>query len=66
MIHQLDFFLDTEESRLASIEFDIEETRKSLHKVRRGTYARLNELESLVKDICDRQRIIERNICNAK
>ncbi len=63
MIHQLDLFKDAEESRLDCLEFNIEETRKSLHKVRRGTYARLNELESLVRDVCDRQKIIERNIC---
>lgn len=63
IMFQLDLFKTDEEARMDDIEEKVDKNTKSLDKVRKGTYARLNELEAIVKDLQDRQKIIERNLC---
>jgi len=56
---QLDFFLDDE----ALIRLEIEKVRESTEKVRRGMFARHNELAKHFVDLDERLRIIEKHIC---
>ncbi len=63
IMFQLDLFKTDDEARMDDIEDKVDKTSKSLDKVRKGTYARLNELEAIVKDLQERQKIIERNLC---
>lgn len=44
-------------------EIELETLRKTLDKVRKGTYARLNELAKENVDLKDRLEILEKNIC---
>lgn len=60
---QLDLFRSKEECEIITLRNVIEEVRKSADKVRRGTYARLNELNKECVDLRNRLEIIERNIC---
>ena len=60
---QLDLFRSKEECEIITLRNVIEEVRKSSDKVRRGTYARLNELNKECVDLRNRLEIIERNIC---
>ena len=60
---QLDFF---EKDEMSLLKAEVEAVKKSGDKVRRGTYARINELEAMVKDLQERMCIIEKNICSNK
>ncbi len=60
---QLDMFKTAEECELDALRKCIEETKHSADKVRRGTYARLNELGKECIDLKARLELIERNIC---
>jgi hypothetical protein len=60
---QLDFFLTEEECELHALKKSIEEVRKSGDKVRKGTYARLNELNKECVELKSRMDILERYIC---
>lgn len=60
---QLDFFQTKEEAEIAEIRRLLEQVRQSSDKVRRGTYARLNELAKENLDLKLRLEILERNIC---
>lgn len=60
---QLDLFMSPEECEMQHLRHTIEEVRKSSEKVRKGTYARLNELNREYIDLKVRLEIIERNIC---
>ena len=62
-IVQLDFFKNAEESELEALRKEIEAVSSSSTKVRKGTYARLNELNKICLDLQNRLEIIERNIC---
>jgi hypothetical protein len=44
-------------------EIEVESLRKTLDKVRKGTYARLNELAKENADLKSRLEILEKNIC---
>lgn len=44
-------------------EIEVETLRKTLDKVRKGTYARLNELAKENADLKCRLEILEKNIC---
>ncbi len=59
---QLDFFepLPTETDMLRA---EIKELRESMHKVRKGIYAKHGALNKEFLDLSDRLEIIERNIC---
>lgn len=54
--YQLDMFKTHEESRVDAIQ-------ATLDKVRRGTYASINEVKRECIDLKSRLEIIERNIC---
>lgn len=60
---QLDFFKTPEECERDYIRHSLEQVKKTTEKVRRGTYAKLNELERDSIDLRARLEIIERNIC---
>ncbi|MHB1059980.1 MAG: hypothetical protein ACYC0F_19125 [Rhodanobacter sp.] len=60
---QLDFFRSSEESELIALRDELRKTKESLDKVRKGTYARLNEQGKKVCDLEVRMNIIERGIC---
>jgi len=59
MSMQLEFF-KTEE------EIEIEKIKKTLDKVRKGTYANINEMKRGVEELKNRLEIIEKNICKGK
>lgn len=67
---QLDLFETHEERanrmRFEASELELEKVKRSLDRVRKGTYASINELRKTVEDIELRLNIIERNICNGK
>lgn len=63
MALQLDFFLTEEECELNALKKAIDEVRKSGDKVRKGTYARLNELNKECVELKSRLDILERYIC---
>ena len=56
---QLDFFLDDE----ALMRLEMEKIRESTEKVRRGMFARHNELAKYYMELDQRLGIIEKNIC---
>jgi len=64
LIYQLDLFKEKEESKLNAVEEFIEELRESHHRVRKGTYASINEQKAQIKLILERLEILERNICH--
>ena len=59
--YQLDFFQDNETSRL---EAKLQKTQDSLDRVRKGTYARLNELQKKYDDMVADHELIKKMICN--
>lgn len=61
---QLDFFKSREESELDMMRLELAKVAKSSEKVRRGTYANINELKKLVLDMGSRMEVIERHICS--
>jgi uncharacterized protein Yka (UPF0111/DUF47 family) len=63
---QLDFFETEEESDLSCLRKDVSRIRDSSDKVRRGTYARLNEHYRKMLDMEHRLDIIERGLCYGK
>jgi hypothetical protein len=63
MAVQLDFFLTEEECQISALKKAVEEVRKSGDKVRKGTYARLNELNKECVELKSRLDILERYIC---
>lgn len=60
---QYDLFRSRQECELEALRNEIAKVRVSSDKVRRGTYARLNEQKKLVDEMMSRMEIIERNIC---
>lgn len=60
---QLDLFKTPEECEMDALRRSIEDVRKSSEKVRKGTYARLNELVKDCVDLRFRLEVMERNIC---
>lgn len=62
-IIQLDFFKNAEESEIEALRKEIEAVSASSTKVRKGTYARIGELNKICLDLQNRLEIIERNIC---
>lgn len=60
---QLDFFKTEQECEIDALRSSVESVKVSTDKVRRGTYARLNELGRECIDLKSRLEIIERNIC---
>jgi hypothetical protein len=60
---QLEFFKSVEECELDHLRETIETVKQSSDKVRRGMYAKLNEIAKENVDLKARLEIIERNIC---
>lgn len=60
---QLEFFRSEEECEILMLKKTIEEVKLSSDKVRKGTYARINELNKECVNIKVRLEIIESNIC---
>ena len=63
---QLDLFRTDEESEIVALRQQIEAIGASSTRVRKGTYAKINELTKLVTDLSSRLEVIERNICHEK
>lgn len=63
MALQLDFFLSEDECELIALKRAVEDVRRSGDKVRKGTYARLGELNKECMDLKCRLEILERHIC---
>ena len=61
---QLDFFKTEEECELETLRRLCEDVKKSTDKVRKGTYARINEIRKECEDLRIRLEIMERNICS--
>lgn len=49
--------------RLQESEALLKATKASLDKVRKGTYARINEMSACITDLKSRLDILERHIC---
>jgi hypothetical protein len=64
-IIQFDIF-ETKPTEMDFIKADLEAARKTLDKVRKGTYASINELKKENWDLKLRLDIIERNICKGE
>jgi hypothetical protein len=60
---QFDLFKTREESEVDGLRFEVEKIRASSDKVRKGTYANINELRKDYLDLRSRLEIIERHIC---
>ncbi len=60
---QLDFFKTESESEMDALRLDLEKIRKSTDKVRKGTYAKINEYGKKTLDLELRLELLERNIC---
>lgn len=60
---QLDLFKTFEQSEIDELRRFCVETKASSERVRKGMYAKLNELNKKQVDLEERLTIIERNIC---
>jgi len=60
---QYDFLKTEEECELEARDRKVQELETCLHKVRRGTYAEINELKKENADLKMRLEFIERYIC---
>lgn len=65
-IYQLDFWKTEEESEIEALRKEIKSIGDSSTRVRKGTYARIGELNKIILDLQDRLTIIECNICKGK
>ena len=63
MIVQLDLFKSVEEAKQDELIRKFEELRYSTEKVRRGLFARHNELSKMYLELSQRLEYIERHIC---
>ncbi len=62
-VFQLDFFKTEEQSEMDELRKSVESYKLSLDKVRRGTYAKINEVNKECVELKNRLEIIERNLC---
>ena len=63
---QYDIFKSQEECEREALEESIEKIRQSNDKVRRGTYASINEVKKECYDLKMRLEIMERHICQGE
>jgi len=61
---QFDLFKSKEDSEIDSLKEELERVKISGDKVRKGTYAKLNELNKECLELKFRLDIIEKNICS--
>lgn len=64
MVLQLDFFLSESECEIENLRKGQADLKKSLEKIRKGTYCEINMLKKVCLELSARQEIIERNICH--
>jgi uncharacterized protein Yka (UPF0111/DUF47 family) len=60
---QFDLFKSDEETKVDTLHKAVEDIKKSSDKVRKGTYARINELTKKCQELESRLAIMEKNIC---
>jgi single-stranded DNA-specific DHH superfamily exonuclease len=60
---QLDLFKTKEESTIEAVLKQYDELKKSTEKVRKGLFARHNELSKQYTDLSERFQILEKYIC---
>lgn len=60
---QFDLFKTPEECRMDALECEIVDTKKSCDKVRKGLFARNNELKKRIDELEERFAILEKNLC---
>ncbi len=63
IVYQLDFFESSNTTELKAVERVIGALKESQDRVRKGTYARLNEQGKDIKMVIERLDLLERNIC---
>ena len=63
---QLDLFKTDQECDMDSLRRTVQEVKLSSDKVRKGTYARINEMSKECADLKGRLEIIERHICRGE
>ncbi len=63
---QLDFFKSDEQCQIDQIRSDVNKIKTSSDNVRKGTYARINELKKELTDVQIRLQILEKFICENK
>lgn len=63
MAYQLQFFDEEDKTELDYIREDMKCVKESGENVRRGIFARHNELARKYCELSERMQIIERNIC---
>lgn len=62
-ILQLDFFKTASECEVDVLRKEFEDVKASASKVRKGIFARHNELAKMYVDVVNRLDILERNLC---
>ena len=65
-IIQLDFLKTEEECELEDLRRQVSETKRSCDAVRKGMYARHNQIAQMCSELSARLQIIEKNICQVK
>jgi len=60
---QLDIFKTSEQAEKDTLIKQFLDVKKSADAVRRGLFARHNEVAKIVRDLSDRLEIIEKHIC---
>lgn len=63
LIYQLEFFKSDQESHFKALEELVQNFKESNDRVRKGCFARINELARENRDLRERLDILERNIC---
>lgn len=63
ILYQLDLFENKLQNEERAILERVTLFRESLDKVRKGTYARLNEQGKKIDDVSERLSLLERNLC---
>lgn len=66
LLVQLDFFQTEEESKIVALRKEVKRLQKSLDKVRKGTYARLCQLEKQQVEIIEEFESWKKTICQGK
>lgn len=63
LVYQLDMFQDKRETHLSAVEEWIKALEESQHRVRKGTYAKLNEQGNKIDFLIEKVDFLERHIC---
>ena len=63
---QLDFFKSDEQYEIDQLRCDVNKIKTSSDNVRKGTYARINEITKEVNELKIRLQILEKFICENK